>query len=110
MTGWELAVVCGVGVIAGAINAVVGSGSLITFPTLVALGVDPVVANVSNTVGLVPGSRGWPGYSVRERIAPRRGALRHTSRATAGECLRLGAGTDSHGHMDQPKETLTVSG
>ncbi|MEV1171195.1 sulfite exporter TauE/SafE family protein [Nonomuraea sp. NPDC049784] len=56
MTGWELAVVCAAGVIAGAINAVVGSGSLITFPTLIAVGVDPVTANVSNTIGLVPGS------------------------------------------------------
>ncbi|TDC03288.1 sulfite exporter TauE/SafE family protein [Nonomuraea longispora] len=56
MTGWELAVVCAAGVMAGAINAVVGSGSLITFPTLVAVGVDPVTANVSNTIGLVPGS------------------------------------------------------
>jgi uncharacterized protein len=44
------------GVAAGAINAVVGSGSLITFPTLLALGYSPVVANVSNTVGLVPGA------------------------------------------------------
>ncbi len=41
---------------AGAINAVVGSGSLITFPTLVALGYPPLLANVSNNVGLVPGS------------------------------------------------------
>ncbi|GAA3576475.1 sulfite exporter TauE/SafE family protein [Nonomuraea rosea] len=56
MTGWELAAICAAGVVAGGINAVVGSGSLITFPTLVALGVDPVTANVSNTVGLVPGS------------------------------------------------------
>lgn len=37
-------------------NAVVGSGSLVTFPTLVGLGYSPLVANVSNTVGLVPGS------------------------------------------------------
>jgi uncharacterized protein len=37
-------------------NAVVGAGTLITFPTLLALGFPPVVANVSNTVGLVPGS------------------------------------------------------
>ena len=41
---------------AGAMNAVVGAGTLITFPTLLALGIPPVVANVSNTVGLVPGS------------------------------------------------------
>lgn len=41
---------------AGALNAVVGAGTLITFPTLLALGFPPVIANVSNTVGLVPGS------------------------------------------------------
>lgn len=41
---------------AGCINVIVGSGSLITFPVLLALGYPPVVANVSNTVGLVPGS------------------------------------------------------
>lgn len=39
---------------AGTINTVVGSGSLITFPTLVAIGLPPLSANVSNTVGLVP--------------------------------------------------------
>jgi uncharacterized protein len=44
------------GVAAGSINAVVGSGSLVTFPTLVALGYPPVTATVSNTVGLVPGA------------------------------------------------------
>jgi uncharacterized membrane protein YfcA len=44
------------GVAAGTINTVVGSGTLITFPVLLALGCPPVVANVSNTVGLVPGS------------------------------------------------------
>lgn len=41
---------------AGLINAVVGSGTLITFPTLLAFGVPPVVANVSNSIGLAPGS------------------------------------------------------
>lgn len=44
------------GTAAGTINTVVGSGSLITFPTLVALGYPPLVANVSNNIGLVPGS------------------------------------------------------
>jgi uncharacterized membrane protein YfcA len=44
------------GIAAGAINTVVGSGTLITFPTLVAIGLPPVTANVSNTLGLVPGS------------------------------------------------------
>jgi uncharacterized protein len=43
------------GVGAGGINAVVGSGTLITFPTLVALGYPPVTATMSNAVGLVAG-------------------------------------------------------
>jgi uncharacterized protein len=44
------------GVVAGLINTVVGSGTLVTFPVLLGFGYAPVVANVSNTVGLVPGS------------------------------------------------------
>ena len=44
------------GFAAGAINALVGSGTLITFPTLVALGYPPVTATMSNAVGLVAGS------------------------------------------------------
>lgn len=43
------------GVGAGAINAIVGSGTLITFPTLVALSYPPVTATMSNAVGLVAG-------------------------------------------------------
>jgi uncharacterized membrane protein YfcA len=51
------------GLAAGAINAVVGSGTLITFPVLLAFGYSPVTANVSNTIGLVPGSvSGAVGY------------------------------------------------
>lgn len=44
------------GMAAGGVNAVIGSGSLITFPTLLAVGLPPVMANVSNNIGLVPGS------------------------------------------------------
>jgi uncharacterized protein len=51
------------GLAAGTINAVVGSGTLITFPTLLAFGYPPVLANVSNNVGLVPGvASGVYGY------------------------------------------------
>ena len=62
------------GTAAGTINAVVGSGSLITFPTLLAFGFPPVVANVSNNIGLVPGnaSAAW-GY--RRELAGQRGRL-----------------------------------
>lgn len=52
----ESALVVLAGLAAGTINTVVGSGTLITFPTLLAFGVPPVVANVSNNIGLVPGS------------------------------------------------------
>lgn len=41
---------------AGMINSVVGSGTLVTFPTLVWLGVPPITANISNNLGLVPGA------------------------------------------------------
>jgi uncharacterized membrane protein YfcA len=43
---------------AGAVNAVAGGGTLITFPALLAVGLGPVTANATSTVGLVPGSFG----------------------------------------------------
>jgi len=52
----ECVAVLAAGVFAGAINTVVGSGTLVTFPVLLAVGYGPVTANVSNTLGLVPGS------------------------------------------------------
>jgi uncharacterized protein len=52
----EIVLLLATGVTAGAINAVVGSGSLVTFPTLVALGYPPVLANVTNNIGVLPGS------------------------------------------------------
>jgi uncharacterized membrane protein YfcA len=51
----EAALILVAGAAAGTINAAVGSGSLITFPTLLAFGIPPVTANVSNNIGLVPG-------------------------------------------------------
>jgi len=56
VTWLELLALLGAGAAAGLINTVVGSGTLVTFPTLLALGVPAVTANVSNTVGLTPGS------------------------------------------------------
>jgi uncharacterized membrane protein YfcA len=59
----EVAALLGAGLAAGTINTVVGSGTLVTFPTLLAFGYSPVVANVTNTVGLVPGAlSGIHGY------------------------------------------------
>ncbi|MGH8974889.1 MAG: sulfite exporter TauE/SafE family protein [Acidimicrobiia bacterium] len=68
MTGLEQVAVFAAGVGAGAINAVVGSGTLITFPVLLAVGYAPVVANVSNTVGLAPGSAS-AAYGYRRDLA-----------------------------------------
>jgi uncharacterized membrane protein YfcA len=62
------------GLVAGTINTVVGSGTLVTFPVLLAFGYAPVTANVSNTVGLVPGSlAGAIGY--RRELAGQRGHM-----------------------------------
>jgi uncharacterized protein len=64
------------GLAAGALNTVVGSGSLITFPTLLAFGYPALVANVSNTLGLLPGSlSGVVGYR-RELVGQGDRALR----------------------------------
>jgi len=72
------------GLAAGTINTVVGSGTLITFPTLLAFGVPPVTANVSNTIGLVPGSMsGAIGYR-RELIGQRARVLRLAVASLAG--------------------------
>ncbi|MGE2715862.1 sulfite exporter TauE/SafE family protein [Mycolicibacterium litorale] len=71
---WELLIVVAAGVAAGAINAVVGSGTLVTFPVLIALGYPPVVATMSNAIGLVAGgvSGAW---AYRKEIAAQRGTV-----------------------------------
>jgi uncharacterized membrane protein YfcA len=61
---------------AGTINTVVGSGTLITFPVLLAFGYAPVTANVSNTLGLVPGSAAGA-YGYRAELE---GQWRRTAR------------------------------
>ncbi len=52
----HLAALFAAGLAAGAVNSIAGGGSLLTFPTLLALGVGPLAANATNTVALVPGS------------------------------------------------------
>ncbi|WP_228984325.1 sulfite exporter TauE/SafE family protein [Streptomyces sp. DH12] len=56
MTIWEMLAVFAAGIGAGTINTIVGSGTLITFPVLLATGLPPVTATVSNALGLIPGS------------------------------------------------------
>ncbi len=60
------------GLAAGTVNVIVGSGSLITFPTLLALGYPPVLANVSNNVGLVLGNVSANVAYRRELVGQRR--------------------------------------
>jgi uncharacterized membrane protein YfcA len=52
----SLALIAAIG--AGAMNAIAGGGTLLTFPAIVALGVAPLVANATSTVALWPGSLG----------------------------------------------------
>ncbi|RFU42179.1 sulfite exporter TauE/SafE family protein [Actinomadura logoneensis] len=79
MNLFDAVAVFAAGIAAGGINTVVGSGSLITFPTMVALGFPPVTANVSNNIGLVPGSV-TGAYGYRDKLRGQRTRL-----------LRLGA-------------------
>jgi uncharacterized membrane protein YfcA len=87
VTPLQMAVVLLAGLAAGTINTVVGSGTLITFPTLLAFGVPPVTANVSNTIGLVPGvASGVHGYR-RELRGQRARAIRLGSASLLGGLL-----------------------
>jgi uncharacterized membrane protein YfcA len=69
----DLLAVAAAGAAAGAVNSIAGGGALITFPTQIALGVPPLTANVTNTVGIVPASIGGGlGYSDLLREQSRR--------------------------------------
>ena len=89
----ELLAVAAAGAAAGASNSLAGAGSLITFPTLVALGVPPLSANVTSTVGLIPGAAGGAiGYAdllgeQRQRVV--RLAVPTLLGAAAGTALLL---------------------
>jgi len=62
------------GVWAGAINTLVGAGSLVTFPVLLAVGYPPLTANVSNNIGIVPGSVSGA-YGFRRELRGQRARL-----------------------------------
>lgn len=55
MDSWGLVALLGAGAGAGIVNAVAGGGSLITFPALLAVGLNPVAANVTNSIAVTPG-------------------------------------------------------
>ena len=70
MSVLEVAAIVAAGFAAGTINTIVGSGSLITFPTLLVLGYPPLTANVSNNIGLVPGGLSGS-FGYREELTGR---------------------------------------
>ena len=77
----------GSGVAAGLINAIAGGGTLVSFPALVAIGVSPVAANITNIIALVPGYFSGT-YAQRSDLAQESGRLRHlASFAAAGGLL-----------------------
>jgi uncharacterized membrane protein YfcA len=82
LSALEVIAVIAAGFGAGAVNAVIGSGTLITFPVLLAIGYPPVVANVSNNIGIVPGavSSAW---AYREELRGSRPRLKRYAPATA---------------------------
>ena len=84
MSAAEVASIALAGLAAGAINTLVGSGTLITFPVLLAWGYAPVTANVSNTVGLVPGSVSAAIGYRRELAGQRARVLRFGSMSLLG--------------------------
>jgi len=86
---WHAIVIVVAGFWAGTINTVVGSGTLVTFPTLLALGYPPVTATTSNAIGLAPGSvTGAIGY--RHELRGLRSRLLRYATASA---LGAGCGT-----------------
>ncbi len=96
MTWFEALFVLVAGVGAGTINAVVGSGTLLTFPALLAVGIPPVLANVSNSVGLSPGTAaGAIGY--RRELEGQRGPA-STMRWEPGRVTSTASGRCSGRH------------
>lgn len=72
MSGFDFLIVGCAAVAAGAINALAGGGTLITFPILLALGVPPITANVTNTVALCPGFMGGILAQLKDLTGQRR--------------------------------------
>jgi uncharacterized protein len=87
----DAALLAAAGACAGAINAVAGGGSLISFSTLLALGYGPLTANVTNSVGVLPGYVGGAvGYGTElrgQRSRAARLALTGGAGALAGAIL-----------------------
>jgi len=82
MTPLDALLVLLAGVWAGAINTLVGSGSLVTFPVLLAIGYAPLTANVTNSLGVVPGAISGA-YGYRRELRGQRARLLRFAPASA---------------------------
>ena len=82
VTPLELAIAGAAGFAAGGINALAGGGTLVSFPVLLALGLPPVSANVTNTVALSPGYLGGA-LAQREAVVDQRARVRRLALASA---------------------------
>ncbi len=94
MSPWAALAIFAAGLAAGTINTIVGSGSLVTFPTLLALGYPPLLSNVSNNVGLVPGTVSGA-FAYRRELTGQRSRVLRLGTASllggvAGAALLLG--------------------
>ncbi|GAA4558971.1 sulfite exporter TauE/SafE family protein [Pseudonocardia xishanensis] len=75
------------GVVAGAVNAVAGGGSLLVFPALLAVGLNPLAANVTNSVAQWPGYVGIVAGNRRELVGQRRRIVRTSIAAALGSVV-----------------------
>ncbi len=84
MTPASYALAGGAALAGGLVNAIAGGGSLITFPTLIAVGLPPVVASLTNTVAMCPGYFGATLAQRRDLVGQRGRALRVLPGAALG--------------------------
>jgi uncharacterized protein len=82
---WQIVLLVVLGLVAGAVNAIAGGGSLIVFPVLLAVGLPPLPANVTNSVAQ------WPGYAGSTVSA--RGDLRGQGRRLTGTAIAAALGS-----------------
>lgn len=89
MTPLDFLAVAGAGIAAGAVNTIAGAGSLITFPVLIAVGLPPLSANVTNDIGVLPGNISGA-VAFRDELRGQRPRLRQLL-PIAAACSIVGA-------------------
>ena len=100
---WQVALILVAGVWAGLINTIVGSGTLVTFPVLVTMGVPPVTASMSNAMGLIAGNL-TGAWSYRSEL----GGVKHTLKKLI-PCSLLGGVIGAAFLLTLPEEVFGVA-